>query len=156
MMIIQKALESDAQSLRSAAMSAFLNDEQYKPEDAISGGPPGHDTIESHVYWIKRHDYFKCVVGGKVVGGCIVQKHPFHFELFGIFLDSHSIGRGMGSKLLQGVLKQYPAGALWILETPDYATRNQRFYERNGFVLTEKSAINPVLGFGFFVYRRRA
>ena len=156
MLSIQKAWESDAESLRLAAISAFMNDERFKPANAISGGPPGHDTVESHVYWIKRHDYFKCVVGGKIVGGCIVKKHRSHFELFGIFLDSGYIGRGIGSKFLQDVMKQYPAEALWILETPDYATRNQRFYERNGFVLTEKSAIDPKLGFGFIVYHRRA
>lgn len=97
MILIQKALESDIELLRSAAISAFLDDERYKPTNAKPGGPPGHDTIKSHAHWIRNHDYFKCVVYGNLVGGCIMKKHPYHYELFGIFLYSNFIGKGIGS-----------------------------------------------------------
>jgi GNAT superfamily N-acetyltransferase len=156
MMVIQKALASDAESLRMAAISAFLDDQRYKPAYAISGGPPGHDTVESHAHWIRNYDYFKCIVHGIIVGGCIVKMHPSHYELFGIFLHSNFIGKGIGSEFLRGVIKLYPNGVHWTLETPDYAKRNHRFYERNGFIASEKSTPDPRLGFGFIIYQRPA
>lgn len=153
MIVIQQALEYDAESLRLAAMSAFRDDERFKPAHTISGGPPGHDSVENHIRWIRNHDYFKCIVHGKIIGGCIVKKHPCHYELFGIFLHSGFIGKGIGGKLLRGVMKLYPCGAHWLLETPDYAKRNHRFYSRNGFVASEKSTTDPRLGCGFIIYQ---
>ena len=155
MIVIQKALESDTELLRLTAMSAFLDEKRYKPAGAISGGPPGHDTIENHARWIRNHDYYKCVIDGKIVGGCVVKKHPSHYELFGIFLHSSYIGKGIGSEFLDGVIKRYPDGALWSLETPDYAKRNHRFYERNGFIKCKKLAPDPSLGYGFIIYQGR-
>jgi len=146
MILIQKALVSDAESLRSAAISAFLGDEH--------GGPPEHDSVEKHVHWIRKYDYFKCVAFGNIVGGCIVKKQPYQFELFGIFLHGNAIGKGMGSELLRGVMKLYPAGVPWTLETPDYAGRNHRFYERNGYIEIEKTEPDPTLGYGFIIYQR--
>jgi hypothetical protein len=146
MILIQKALKSDAKELRSAAISAFLDD--------AHGGPPGHDAIENHVNWIRQHDYFKCVASGDIVGGCIVKKHPNYLELFGLFLHSKFIGKGKGSEFLCGVMKLYPDGATWTLETPDFAERNHRFYERNGFIEIEKTRPDPTLGYGFVRYQR--
>jgi len=156
MMMIEKALVSDVETLRSAAISAFLDDEQYKPVNAISGGPPGHDTVESHIQWIINYDYFKCVIHDQIIGGCIVRTHSCHYELFGIFLHRSKIGKGLGSDFLQGVIKLYPDGAHWTLETPDYSKRNQKFYERNGFIASRNTAQDPKLGFGFIIYHRPA
>lgn len=156
MVEIQKTLESDAKPLRSAAVSAFLDDGRYKPASAQPGGPPGHDIIAKHRKWIREHDYFTCFVYGNIAGGCIVKRHSYHCELFGIFLHSDFIGQGIGSRFLGGVMKLYPAGSLWVLETPDYAERNQRFYERNGFRVNSKSKPAPGLGYGFIRYQKIA
>ena len=153
MIIIEKAEESDIELLRLCAISAFIDDKRYKPANAKPAGPPGHDTVQSHHNWLRTLDYFKCVVHEKLVGGCIIKKHQNYYELFGLFLGSNFIGKGIGSKFLRCVMKLYPIGSLWVLETPDYATRNHRFYERNGFVLNKKIERDPNLGYGFFVFK---
>ena len=153
MIIIQKAEENDLEALRLCAISAFVDDERYKPDNAKPGSPPGNDKIHCHMNWLRNHDYFKCVVHDKIAGGCIVKIHPNHHELFGIFLSRIFIGKGIGSKLLRGVMNLYPIESLWLLETPDYSIRNHHFYERNGFVLNKKIKPDPSLGYGFFVYK---
>ncbi|WP_319409488.1 GNAT family N-acetyltransferase [uncultured Desulfosarcina sp.] len=156
MIEIQKVLDSDIEVLRSAAISAFLDDERYKPENALPGGPPGHDQFEEHVRWIRKHDYFKCVFHGNIIGGCIVKKHPSHYELYGIFLRSNFIGKGIGSEFLNGVMKMYPDRSPWLLETPNYSKRNHRFYEHNGFTVSLKTNLYPNLGYGFIIYQKPA
>lgn len=153
MMVIEKAVGSDAELLRLAAVSAFFDDKRYRPAARGFEGPPGHDSIEAHTRWINMHDYFKCIVEGNIVGGCIVKKHTDHCELFGIFLHGSCMGKGIGSKLLREVMRMYPEGTHWSLETPDYAVRNHRFYERNGFIRAGKSKPDPGLGYGFITYR---
>lgn len=156
MIKIQKAEESDLESLRLCAISAFIDDERYKPDNAKPGGPPGHDTIQSHLNWLRNHDYFKCVFYDKIAGGCIVKNHPDFHELFGIFLSRNYIGKGIGARLLRGVMQMYPIASAWVLETPDYSTRNRGFYERNGFVLNKMIESDPNLGHGFVEYKRSA
>ncbi len=97
--------------------------------DAKPGGPPGHDTVESHEQWIRNYDYYKCVVCGNI------------------------IGKGIGSEFLRDVMKLYPDRTLCLLETPDYAKRNHRFYERNGFIESKKITSDPSLGYGFIIYQ---
>lgn len=154
-MVIEKARESDARLLCLVAISAFEDDKKFKPAKVRLEDPPGHDSSETHREWIKEHDYFKCVIGCDIVGGCIVKSHVDYYELFGIFLHKDFIGRGIGRKLLHEVMRFYPEGSYWSLETPDYAHRNHRFYERSGFIEVERSGSDPNLGYGFVRYRNR-
>lgn len=154
MMNVQRAEEKDAERLRLSAISAFMVDERDKPFGAKSGGPPGHDLIQQHLSWMKKHDYFKCLIHHRIAGGCIVKKHAGHYELFGIFLGETYIGKGIGSVFLRRVMRRYPTGSEWILETPDYSTRNHRFYERNGFVYSKRIGPDPDLGYGFIEYKK--
>ena len=60
------------------------------------------------------------------------------------------MGRGIGSWILSETLRIYPQVCIWKLETPDYAKRNHRFYEKNGFTLSEVTPKDPAVGFGFY------
>lgn len=153
MMVIEKAKESDARLLHAVAISAFEDDRKFKPSNVRQEGPPGHDSIETHKEWMRTHDYFKCVLNGNIVGGCIVKGHADYYELFGIFLHKDYMGKGIGSKFLREVMGLYPESSHWSLETPDYAHRNHRFYESNGFIVHERSEPDQDLGYGFVKYR---
>jgi ribosomal protein S18 acetylase RimI-like enzyme len=56
------------------------------------------------------------------------------FELYAIYIDPDSWGRGVGRSLLDVALTSVPSGtpgvSLWVLEGND---RARRFYERQGF-----------------------
>ncbi|MBM9617052.1 hypothetical protein JWJ90_22605 [Desulfobulbus rhabdoformis] len=74
-MKIQKAEENDLEALRLCAISAFIDDEGYKPGNAKPGNPPGNDRIHTHFNWLRNYDYFKCVVNDTIAGGCIIKIH---------------------------------------------------------------------------------
>jgi GNAT superfamily N-acetyltransferase len=130
-------------------------DEAYKPFGAVPGGPPGHDRLELHQDWIRRWDYYKASLEGRVVGGCIVKPRQDRLELFGLFVDAARMRQGIGAGLVTAVMARYPEDLAWTLETPDYSTGNHRFYERSGFRCHRRLPPDPKLGFGFVVYHRQ-
>ena len=156
MLSMSKAILADAPVLRNIAISAFTDDEQYKPSWAKTGGPPEHDSIQKHKEWMQIHDYIKCEKEGEIVAGCIVKHKGKHGEIFGLFVKSDSMRQGIGSHLLQYVLSTNPKIERWSLETPDYSTRNHTFYEHNGFILVEKTDVEAALGFGFYKYEQQS
>lgn len=151
---IVHANAADAEDLRQVAKSAFAYDDNYKPQGTAPGGPPGYASLENHRHWIETWDYFKCCLGRRIIGGCIVKPRGGAMELFGLFLHSDYIGQGFGRRLLMVVMARYPSDASWFLETPDYAKGNHLFYERLGFRLQHKSSVDASLGFGFYTYVR--
>jgi GNAT superfamily N-acetyltransferase len=152
--VIEMAVVTDAEALRRVALSAFAVDETFKPEGAVAGGPPGSDSQAQQREWIRRWDYYKCCLGEKIVGGCIIKPHHESLELFGLFVDGAHMRAGIGTRMLNAVMTRYPAALPWTLLTPDYATGNHRFYESLGFHLHHRSPVEPDLGFGFHHYRR--
>lgn len=154
LMTVAPAREADLEQLCQAARSAFEYDSTLKPQGAFRGGPPGHDSKEQHRRWLEQDDYYACTVCGALAGGCVVKRHPDHLELHAVFLHQDVLGRGIGTRFLREVLSRYPVDARWRLETPDYATRNHRLYQRLGFDLCTQSPADPALGFGFFSFER--
>ena len=59
-----------------------------------------------------------------------------HYEIFGVFIDPDYHRRGIGAKSFDLVLKRYPDGKRWTLDTPDWNIRTKNFYEKLGFVHT--------------------
>lgn len=155
-MVIDKALESDSRSLQEIAISAFRYEEKFRPAHVKPGGPLGHDAIRRHEQWIKDHDYYKLIVDGKIIGGCIVKVNPSYHELFGILLHKDYISKGIGSKFLCEVMQLYPKSINWMLETPDYSKHSHRFYRRNGFIEAETTMPDPDLGYGFIIFHHTA
>lgn len=151
---MSKAIESDLPQLRDLAVLAFTDDEHYKPVGAFPGGPPGHDSIQKHREWLNSMDYYKCIQDGELVGSCILNIHEDCGTIHGIHVKKGYMGGGIGSWILSESQRMNPQVCIWILETPDYAERNHRFYEKNGFTLSEVTPKNPALGFGFYKYRK--
>lgn len=151
---VERARTSDAEALCRAAVSAFAVDDLRKPPGVNPGGAPGNDDPARHRAWIRKWDYFKGSLGEKIVAGCIVKPRADTIELFGLFVAAPHMRHGFGGRLLRAVMGHYPRALAWVLETPDYATGNHRFYEAAGFHLLHRSPREPGLGFGFRRYRR--
>ena len=145
---------SDLTELVKVAKSAFMDDEKFKPREAIAGGPPGHDKIERHREWLDDLMYFKCEGHGSILGTCTVEVNGHEAKIHGIHVVSEFMGQGIGSYMLFEVQTMMPQVTKWTLITPDYAVRNHCFYEKNGFRLKQRSAVEPDLGFGFYTYEK--
>ncbi len=69
-----------------------------------------------------------------MVGGLSVfDMGQGHFHLDVIFIDPAYHNRGIGTQAMHFIEQTFPAQK-WTLNTPGYATRNQHFYEKFGYV----------------------
>jgi ribosomal protein S18 acetylase RimI-like enzyme len=129
---VEHAMPEDAASLVKVQMAAFHSDTDYN--GVALGGPPGYDSIETLLQKLEENDYYKIVVEGQIVGGIVVfDTGEGHFHLDLIYVDPAYHHRGIGTRALQLIEQAYPA-VKWTLHTPDYAIRNQHFYEKFGYV----------------------
>ena len=62
----------------------------------------------------------------------LIVANPSKHQICYFCLDPDFIGKGVGTLAWQLFEKRFPVD-YWILETPAYSLRNQRFYEKNGF-----------------------
>ena len=151
---LRHATEEDLNQLVHVARLAFQDDEKYKPQNAIVGGPPGHDKIDQHRKWLSECEYFVWEENGTIVGSCIVAVNGDRAFLKGIHVLPDQMGQGIGSSIISAIEYALDEIVSWTLETPDYATRNHQFYEKNGYRIIDKTPINCDLGFGFHVYHK--
>mgnify|MGYP001817317747 CR=1 FL=1 len=136
-------------------MSAFEHDNRNKPPGCSLEGPPGYDSVAWNRYWISRTPYFKVLVGERTVGGLIVfGAGPGHCELGRIYIDPTIQRRGVGQQAMRLLFDAFPPVTRWALGTPEWATRNQHFYEKLGFVEVERTAVDPHLGWASVKYER--
>jgi len=152
---IRRAKQDDLPALVALSVAAFRDDERYKPPGAQRGGPKGHDRIDYHEEWMRKHPYIVCVHQNRLAGSIMVDLTAAPAWILGIHVDPAFMGQGIGSAMLKAVERVYPSTAGWTLQTPDYATRNHRFYEKNGFTLASVTDTEPDLGFGFHIYEKQ-
>ena len=156
MLSLNFATQIDLVQLRDIAMSAFAEDEIYRPDGIYEGDPPGLDTIEKHEEWLNSKTYLKCSKNGDIVGSCILQIDGENGEIFGLHVGQQHMNSGIGSWIINEIQRMFPQISTWTLTTPDYATRNHHFYIKNGFTLNQITPKDPSLGFGFYKYTKRA
>jgi ribosomal protein S18 acetylase RimI-like enzyme len=96
-------------------------------------GPPGYDSIEWQLKMMRRGHYYKIMSDKRIIGGFLALRlGPSRFELSRIWIDPEFQNRGIGTLALEFLEDNYPARR-WTLDTPSWATRSQRFYEKMGY-----------------------
>jgi len=130
---IERATTADAEILVSLQIASFHYDSQLYPQVEI-GGPPGYDSVESMLTKIQEDVCYKIVDDGRIVGGiCLFEKSPDHYHLDVIFIAPAEQNRGIGTLAIHFIERTHPASH-WSLDTPQWAVRNQHFYEKLGYV----------------------
>jgi GNAT superfamily N-acetyltransferase len=129
---IERAAEADADALLEAQIAAFHDDTRLY--GVPLGGPPGYTDIDRLRRSIREDAYYKIVYDGRIVGGIGLydEGHHVHIDVLYIHPDYHNLG--IGTRTMQFVEAAYPAARTWTLNTPTYATRNQHFYEKFGYL----------------------
>lgn len=149
---IERAVPDDAEALTALQIAAFDDDYRLYPDDA-DGGPPGYDDVNATIKKITEDETYKIIVDGVIVGGAGVWLYSAdhaHLDIMYVHPDYH--GKGIGSKALEFLEATYPA-KLWDLHTPVYATRNQHFYEKFGYV--NVGEVTEPDGFRLIHYEKR-
>ncbi|MBI5668995.1 MAG: GNAT family N-acetyltransferase [Chloroflexi bacterium] len=147
---IERATAADAEALVRAQIAAFHSDAEIYPGVEI-GGPPGYDSVNEMRAKIEQDETYKIVCDGQCIGGIVVfDRGQGHYHLDVIFVDPAFHNRGIGSQAMQFLERTYPA-RLWTLDTPQYAVRNQHFYEKFGYVKVRAYELD---GFPLYGYEK--
>lgn len=148
---IERATAADAESMVSIQIAAFHHDSQLYPGLEL-GGPPGYDSVAEMLEKIQQDECYKISDEGRCIGGLVVfDKGAGHYHLDVIFLDPAYHNRGVGTQAMQFIDQTYPA-TCWTLDTPQWAVRNQHFYEKLGYVKVHEFEID---GTPLIAYEKR-
>ncbi len=129
----EQATPADAEDLVEVQIAAFHDDARLYPGVEI-GGPPGYDSVEAMLAKIARGESLKASLDGEVIGAItVIDQGEGHFHLDLLAIDPAHHNKGFGTQAMGFIERTFPA-TVWTLETPTFATRNQHFYERLGFV----------------------
>jgi len=125
--------EEDALRLTNISKRAF--DSDVDAGAAGPGGPPGYDSVEAHVRFMRFLDCYNILLGDLIVGGLRVGSvGDEHKVLEAIFVDPDYHNRGIGRRAVELLWGFYPSVKLWTLGTPEWNVRTKHFYEKLGFV----------------------
>ncbi|WP_242218588.1 GNAT family N-acetyltransferase [Bacillus cereus group sp. BfR-BA-01380] len=142
---IEKASIIDAETLTAISKRTF--DEEAKKwlpdqESIIDYNiqPPGYASIEMTKYMIKELNSFKIIYNETIVGGIIVTLSGQSFgRIDRIFVDPNYQGKGIGSKVITLIEKEFLNVRAWDLETSSRQINNHFFYEKMGYEATFKT-----------------
>jgi GNAT superfamily N-acetyltransferase len=141
---IERAVAADVETLVKLQVLAFNDDARVYPGVQL-GGPPGYDSVDATLKKIDEDDFYTIRYDGQIVGGLAVfDLGEGHFHLDVIFIDPAYHNRGIGTQAIHFIERTYPAQK-WTLNTPDYATRNHHFYEKFGYVMVGKVALENII-----------
>jgi len=150
-LILQRAVEEDAQSIIDARDQSFYDD--Y----VRFGECPGyHITPEAMRDTIRKADVYRILVDGKMAGDVSVhQLSEDGSRWIGCLeiIPEYQNG-GIGSEMLRAVFDRYPETKIWELETPVQNKRNCYFYEKAGFRGIKETVHSELLTLRTYTYEK--
>jgi GNAT superfamily N-acetyltransferase len=78
---------------------------------------------------------------GSVIGQSAVDRGPDSHRLVDIAVAPHSRGRGLGTRLLAGIIEDADAAGLPLVLTVGIGSPARRLYERHGFVVESSTEL---------------
>lgn len=134
MITLKRAVPADAEAL-TAVQTRTFDDDSRRHGHGERGGPPGYDSVAWQRRMMQQAAYYKILEADQIIGGAILfDQGGGHIYLGRIYLDPACQNRGVGAQVMRLLEAAYPAARRWTLETPQWALRNQHFYERAGYV----------------------
>ena len=139
---LEEITEADVSVLADIMKRAFDDDTRMHTsleEDGPSGYADG-----SLLRRLKEKE--NCTTGkilwhGEIVGGFAVSTDGDVCTLELLFIDPDRKSHGIGTDAWKAIRRKFPEARRWYVETPDYSTRNHRFYtEKCGFRFLKKQS----------------
>jgi ribosomal protein S18 acetylase RimI-like enzyme len=139
----EQATPADAEDLVKVQIAAFHDDARLHPGVEI-GGPDGYDSVEAMLAKIARGECHKVSLDGEIIGAItVIDQDAGHFHLDVLAIDPAHHNTGFGTQAMAFIERTFPA-TVWTLDTPTFATRNQHFYERLGFVRVGETVFTDI------------
>ncbi|MFX0069225.1 MAG: GNAT family N-acetyltransferase [Promethearchaeota archaeon] len=150
-----EATEADIPAL-TAVMTRSFDDDTQRFQGKPEGGPEGYNTGDFFRQFMgPGRSCYKIILGNTLIGAFIVfQDCPEKGSniLGTIFLDPDYQNYGIGTKVMEYIHDSFPAKR-WVLDTPEWHTRNHHFYEKLGYhKIGERK--EPRAGFLLWIYQK--
>lgn len=140
---ISKSNLKETEPLLKIQTEAFKKDlKRYKDYDSS----PAAESLDFFKYRMNHSLHYTIYIDEKIAGGiCLLKVADSHYRLFRIFLDPKFQNKGLGTKILSAMEKQFPKVKKWSLDTPKDNERNRHFYEKFGYKQTGEMKVNERL-----------
>jgi RimJ/RimL family protein N-acetyltransferase len=113
--------------------------------------PPGIETLLWHLSKVKKGMYYKIVKDNTIIGGInLYNLGSRQIRLGALFIEPSFHNQGIGAKAIDFIEDKYSDYKKWSLDTPYKNYRNQRFYEKHGYVKVGES--KPLEEFDFWLF----
>jgi uncharacterized protein YjbI with pentapeptide repeats len=138
---IKLATLQDAEEL-TAIMKKTFDEEAAKwlpNKDVVDYNikPPGYSSLEVTKYMIEELKYYKIMYRDEIIGGIIVTVSGQSYgRIDRVFVNPVYQGKGVGSKAIGFIEKEFPHVRAWDLETSSRQLNNHHFYEKMGYKTT--------------------
>ncbi len=149
-----EATEADVPAL-TEVMTRSFNDDSLRFHGEQEGGPDGYNDGRFFQQWMGPGICFKIMLGDRLIGAFIVFKDFPEKDsnvLGTIFLDPEFQGHGIGTFTMEYIHDTFPAKH-WVLDTPEWHTRNHHFYEKLGYRKVGERE-EPHAGFILRIYQK--
>jgi GNAT superfamily N-acetyltransferase len=136
-------------------MTLSFDDDSQRFRGEPEGGPDGYNDGRFFQQWMGSATCFKIMLGDTLVGAFMVFKdYPEKgTNVMGtIFLHPDYQNQGIGTYTMEHIHRAFPAKH-WVLDTPEWHTRNHRFYEKLGYRKVSERE-EPHAGFTLRIYQK--
>ena len=133
---LEKAIESDAQSIYDIQVNAFLPLLEVYKDYNIN---PANETIERMITRINNPSggFYKIIIDTILVGAIsVLCKEDSQFWISPMFILPKYQGKGIAQKAITQIEKIFPQAVSWELATIAEEKRNCYLYEKMGFIKT--------------------
>ena len=85
---------------------------------------------------IQKADYFKILLDDEIIGGVILlpDKGNNICIVARVYIHPDHHNKGLGKAVFKMIEEKYDWVKKWVLDTPEWAVRNHRFYTSIGYV----------------------
>lgn len=125
----------EAIPLLTPIMKAAFDEDTRLHTNKAEDGPTGYDTGELLEKLLVLPQSVSKVIyyEGQIIGEYTIVYNDNVFTLEMFFIDPNYHSKGIGTMVWNEIETTYEDVKTWVLETPDYSTRNHHFYEKCGF-----------------------
>lgn len=138
-MILTKATEMHIQTLVNISKAAFDSDITVGASSV--GGPPEYDSIDWHIEMMNQGHLFTAIEEDTIIGGAILfgdESNEAFMYVGRIFISPDLFRKGYGIQLMEQIEAMNQRVTMWCLDTPIWNKRTNRFYQKIGYIETNR------------------
>jgi ribosomal protein S18 acetylase RimI-like enzyme len=139
-MVVEHAQVEDAQAILDLQKLAYQSEAALYGDTTI---PPLTQTIESMRADFERHTILKVTEAGRIIGSVRGRLEGDTCHIGRLIVHPDYQGRGIGTRLMGEIERQFASAARYELFTGDRSERNLYLYQKLGYSIFREEQLIP-------------